>query len=172
MPSPASPLQVVILAAGQGKRMHSDLPKVLHPLSGRPLVAHVLETARRLAPRRICIVVGHGGQAVRDRFPDEDLEWALQEEQLGTGHAVARSLPNFAAAGTVLVLYGDVPLIAPDTLRALVDAAAPGHLALLTQELDPPTGYGRIVRNNDGRVARITEERDANETERRIREVN
>jgi bifunctional UDP-N-acetylglucosamine pyrophosphorylase / glucosamine-1-phosphate N-acetyltransferase len=170
--SPAASLQVVILAAGQGKRMHSDLPKVVHPLAGRPLLAHVIDTARRLAPRRLCVVVGHGAQAVRDRLGDAPVSWAVQEQQLGTGHAVVQALPQLESEGTVLVLYGDVPLIAEGTLRALVDAAAAGHLALLTQELGEPRGYGRIVRNGAGRVERIVEEKDATAAERAIREVN
>ena len=120
----AFPLQVVVLAAGQGKRMRSDLPKVLHPLAGRPLLSHVLETARRLLPRRLCVVIGHGAHMIRERFADADLLWAVQEEQRGTGHALMQALPLLDTAGTVLVLYGDVPLIAPGTLRSLVEAAA------------------------------------------------
>jgi bifunctional UDP-N-acetylglucosamine pyrophosphorylase / glucosamine-1-phosphate N-acetyltransferase len=169
---PSNTLQVVILAAGQGKRMHSDLPKVLHPLGGRPLLAHVIETARSLSPQRLCVVVGHGAEQVRERIGEADLAWVLQAQQLGTGHAVSQALPHLAAAGTVLVLYGDVPLIAPETLRALVEAAADGSLAVLTQELENPRGYGRIVRDAAGKVARIVEEKDATPEERRIREVN
>src|SRR2546421_79271 len=121
-------LQVVILAAGQGRRMHSDLPKVAHPLAGRPLLAHVIASARELAPRRLCIVVGHGAAAVREQVPAPDAAWVTQERQLGTGHAVMQALPALEAGGIVLVLYGDVPLIASATLRALVDAAEGGHL--------------------------------------------
>ncbi|MGE5097162.1 MAG: bifunctional UDP-N-acetylglucosamine diphosphorylase/glucosamine-1-phosphate N-acetyltransferase GlmU [Betaproteobacteria bacterium] len=165
-------MQVVVLAAGQGKRMHSDLPKVLHPLGGRPLLAHVLEAARSLEPTRLCVVIGHGGERVREALAAPDVAWATQEEQLGTGHAVMQALPQLAAGGTVLVLYGDVPLIAPQTLRALVDAATGGALALLTQQLENPRGYGRIVRDGAGRVARIVEEKDATHDERHIREVN
>ncbi|MGZ5098717.1 MAG: bifunctional UDP-N-acetylglucosamine diphosphorylase/glucosamine-1-phosphate N-acetyltransferase GlmU [Usitatibacter sp.] len=172
MPSTATSLQVVVLAAGQGKRMHSDLPKVLHPLAGRPLLSHALETARRLAPQRLCVVIGHGADRVRERIPDSDVVWVVQDQQLGTGHAVMQALPHLDMEGTVLVVYGDVPLIASGTLRSLVDAAAKGHLALLTQELDQPKGYGRIVRNGGGRVVRIVEEKDATEAERAIREVN
>ena len=166
------PLQVVILAAGQGKRMHSDLPKVAHPLAGQPLLAHVIASARALAPQRMCIVVGHGAQAVRERVPASDAAWALQERQLGTGHAVMQALPALDSGGTVLVLYGDVPLIAPSTLRSLVEASEDGALAILTQEIDNPKGYGRIVRDASGRVARIVEEKDASPAERAIREVN
>jgi bifunctional UDP-N-acetylglucosamine pyrophosphorylase / glucosamine-1-phosphate N-acetyltransferase len=165
-------LQVVILAAGQGKRMHSDLPKVAHPLAGRPLLAHVIDSARHLEPQRLCIVVGHGADAVRSRVTAPGAGWALQEKQLGTGHAVMQAMPSLAAGGTVLVLYGDVPLIAPATLRALVEASAGGKLALLTQHVDNPKGYGRIVRDGGNRVSRIVEEKDANERERAIREVN
>ena len=166
------PLQVVILAAGQGKRMHSRLPKVLQPLAGRPLLAHVLETARRLSPDRVCVVVGHGGAAVREALASPDLAWAEQSPQLGTGHAVMQALAHLVPDGVVLVLYGDVPLIAAGTLRSLMEAAAPGRLALLTQTLAEPKGYGRIVRDAAGRVARIVEEKDADESERAIREVN
>ncbi len=164
--------QVVILAAGQGKRMRSRLPKVLQPLAGRPLLAHVVQTARGLSPARICVVVGHGGAIVREALASPDVAWAEQSPQLGTGHAVMQALAHLAPDGVVLVLYGDVPLIAADTLRSLVEAAAPGRLALLTQILAEPKGYGRIVRDTDGRVARIVEERDAAESERAIREVN
>ncbi len=165
-------LQVVILAAGQGKRMHSDLPKVAHPLAGRPLLAHVIASARELGPRRLAIVVGHGADAVRERVPAPDASWALQERQLGTGHAVMQALPALEAGGTVLILYGDVPLIASATLRSLVDASAGGRLAILTQEIDNPKGYGRIVRDASGRVASIVEEKDASAAQRAIREVN
>jgi bifunctional UDP-N-acetylglucosamine pyrophosphorylase/glucosamine-1-phosphate N-acetyltransferase len=167
-----TPLQVVILAAGQGKRMHSDVPKVAHALAGRPLLAHVIESARSLDPQRLCIVVGHGAQLVRERVPAPGASWALQARQLGTGHAVMQAIPSLAPGGTVLVLYGDVPLIAPNTLRLLVEAAAGGRLAILTQDLENPKGYGRIVRDASGRVARIVEEKDADVKERAIREVN
>jgi len=168
----ATPLQVVILAAGKGKRMRSDLPKVLHPLAGRPLLAHVLAAARALTPRRLCVVVGHGGNAVRERLAAEAVAWVEQTPQLGTGHAVQQALPALEAGGTVLVLYGDVPLISPATLAGLVEAAAGGRLALLTQVLEDPTGYGRIVKDGDGAVRRIVEEKDADAKERAIREVN
>jgi bifunctional UDP-N-acetylglucosamine pyrophosphorylase/glucosamine-1-phosphate N-acetyltransferase len=165
-------LQVVILAAGQGKRMHSRLPKVLHPLAGRPMLLHVLESARRLAPTRLAVVIGHGGEAVAKRLAAPDVVWAVQDRQLGTGHAVQQAMPQLEEKGVVLVLYGDVPRIATGTLRALFDAAAEGQLALLTQEVNDPSGYGRIVRGPSGRVARIIEERDASDVERAIREVN
>ncbi len=165
-------LQVVVLAAGQGKRMHSRLPKVLHPLGGRPMLLHILESARRLSPSRLAVVIGHGGEAVARRLEAPDVAWVLQERQLGTGHAVMQALPKLDPSGVVLVLYGDVPRIATGTLRSLVDAAAENQLALLTQELEDPRGMGRIVRDASGRVARIVEERDASEAERAIREIN
>jgi len=164
-------LQVAILAAGQGKRMRSDLPKVVQPLAGRPLLAHVVDTARSLSPAKLCVVVGHGADIVRERFAGSAIEWAPQERQLGTGHAVMQALPHLGD-GIVLVLYGDVPLIAAPTLASLVEAAGNGALALLTQRLPDPKGYGRIVRGADGKVARIVEEKDASEAERKIAEVN
>ncbi len=170
--SPEAAIQVVILAAGQGKRMHSDLPKVLHRLAGKPLLLHVLDAARSLSPRRICVVVGHGAAAVRSCISDPDIRWATQEPQLGTAHALMQALPGLEPAGVALMLYGDVPLIAPATLRALIEAASGGRLALLTQVLDEPRGYGRIVRDAQQRVLRIVEEKDASAEERRIREVN
>ena len=164
-------LTVVILAAGQGKRMHSALPKVLQPLAGRPLLAHVMEAARALDPAAIRVVHGHGADAVRAAFPDPDLDWVLQAERLGTGHAVQTALPGVPDDHVVLVLCGDVPLVQPSTLRALVSAAAEG-VGLLTVDLDDPTGYGRIVRDERGRVQRIVEHRDADEATRRIPEIN
>jgi len=165
------PLEIVILAAGQGKRMHSDLPKVLHRLAGRPLLAHVIETARTLAPRRIHIVHGHGGEAVKAAFDDASLIWIEQRERLGTGHAVMQALPAIAPDCAVLVLYGDVPLVRPATLKTLCDAGSTG-LAILTVDLEHPAGYGRIVRGASGRVARIVEEKDADAEQRKICEVN
>ncbi len=164
-------LQIVILAAGQGKRMRSGLPKVLHPLAGRPLLAHVLETARALDAQKIVVVHGHGADAVRAAFPDGGLAWALQAEQLGTGHAVQQAMPHLEASGDVLVLYGDVPLVREATLRRLLEAAREG-VALLTAELDDPAGYGRVLRDQSGRVARIVEHKDASAAERAIREIN
>jgi bifunctional UDP-N-acetylglucosamine pyrophosphorylase/glucosamine-1-phosphate N-acetyltransferase len=165
-------LQVVVLAAGQGKRMHSRLPKVMHPLAGRPMLLHVLDSARRLAPTRLAVVIGHGGETVASQLDAPDVVWALQERQLGTGHAVMHAMPKLEEKGVVLVLYGDVPRIATGTMRSLFDAAAENQLALLTQEVDDPKGYGRIVRDGAGRVARIVEERDATDAERDVREVN
>ena len=169
-------MNVVILAAGKGKRMHSDLPEVLHPLAGRPLLAHVIESARELGAENICVVHGHGGEQVRAALDAPDLAWALQEPQLGTGHAVMQALPHLDIAVSpaptfTLVLYGDVPLTRAATLRRLVAAAGSDKLALLTAYLDNPLGYGRIVRV-DGRVVRIVEEKDADDAERAIREIN
>ena len=163
-------MNVVILAAGQGKRMHSDRPKVLHPLAGRPLLAHVLDTARSLAPSRVCVVYGHGGEQVRDAIGDDAIAWVRQEPQRGTGHALQQALPALGADPQTLVLYGDVPLTRAETLRAMAAAAGDG-VALLTVTLDDPTGYGRIVRDG-GAVKRIVEEKDATAAERAVREVN
>ncbi len=163
-------MNVVILAAGLGKRMHSDLPKVLHPLAGKPLLAHVVATARSLKPGLICIVYGHGGERVRAALGQDDLIWAKQEPQLGTGHALAQALPHLNPKVSTLVLYGDVPLIRAETLRSLCQAAGKG-LALLTVELDDPRGYGRIIRSR-GAIRRIVEEKDATKAERALREIN
>ena len=165
------PLDVVVLAAGQGKRMRSDLPKVLHPLAGRALLAHVLDTARALSPRRCIVVHGHGAERVRAAFNESGLEWVLQAEQLGTGHAVQQAMPRIGDDATVIILYGDVPLVRAESLRRLIDAAGDG-VAVLTTELDDPSGYGRIVRTAAGRVERIVEHKDASDAERRIREIN
>ena len=164
-------MNIVILAAGQGKRMHSNLPKVLHPLAGKALVSHVIDTARSLSPHKLCLVYGHGGDVVRSTLDAPDLSWALQEPQLGTGHAVQQALPLLDNTGTTLVLYGDVPLIQADTLKRLIQAAE-GGLAILTVELADPHGYGRIVRNAAGQVVRIVEQKDASAEERSIREIN
>lgn len=164
-------MNIVILAAGQGKRMHSRLPKVLHRIAGKALVAHVIDTARSLQPSRLCLVYGHGGDAVRAALDAPDVRWALQEPQLGTGHAVMQAMPQLESGGTTLVLYGDVPLIQAGTLQQLLDAAADG-LAVLTVDVDDPHGYGRIVRDAAGQVLRIVEHKDASEAERRIGEIN
>jgi bifunctional UDP-N-acetylglucosamine pyrophosphorylase/glucosamine-1-phosphate N-acetyltransferase len=166
------PLTVVILAAGQGKRMGSDLPKVLQPLAGRPLLAHVIETARALGPAAIHVVYGHGGERVRAAFAGTELGWALQAEQKGTGHALMQAMPAVPDGHAVLVLYGDVPLIRTKTLEGLVARAGTARLALLSARLADPAGYGRIVRDGAGRVVRIVEEKDANHKERAIDEIN
>jgi len=158
MPVVTAPLSIVILAAGQGTRMKSALPKVLHPLAGKPLLAHVIASAQRLSPKRVCIVYGHGGDQVRAAFPAKELAWAKQEPQLGTGHAVLQALPHIPADGVTLVLYGDVPLIRSETLVMLVSSARLGNLAWLTQTVENPTGLGRIVRNAAGEVCAILKE--------------
>ena len=164
-------LNVVILAAGQGKRMHSRLPKVLHPLAGRPLIAHVVETARALKPARICVVYGHGGEQVPQALQTADLTFVRQQPQLGTGHALTQALPHLGTTGLTLVLYGDVPLIGEETLAAMI-AGGGDRLTVLTAEFDDPTGYGRIMRNRRGAITGIVEEKDASAAQRRIREVN
>ncbi len=163
---------VIVLAAGQGKRMRSDLPKVLQPLAGQPLLGHVLETARALHPAAIHVVHGHGGDLVQSSFPEADLQWVLQREQLGTGHAVAQALPSVDDSAIVIVLYGDVPLLQPSTLEPLLAAAAKGSLAVLTVTLGEPSGYGRIQRNPSGGVSAIVEQRDATPEQLAIRECN
>ena len=165
------PLEVIILAAGQGKRMRSALPKVLHRLAGEPLLGHVLATARALSPRAIFVVHGHGGDQVKTLFEGADLRWVEQAEQLGTGHAVMQALPQVDAASEVLVLYGDVPLVRGDTLRRLADAAR-GGLAILTAEPPEAGNYGRIVRGAGGAVERIVEQKDASAAELALREIN
>ena len=164
-------LEIIVLAAGLGKRMRSDLPKVLHRVAGRPLLAHVLDAAQALSPRKVVVVHGHGAEQVRAAFADAPIEWVLQREQLGTGHAVQQALPALGTDADVLILYGDVPLVQPATLRRLAAAASEG-LALLTAELADPSGYGRVVRDPSGRVARVVEQKDASAGELAIREVN
>ena len=166
-------LEVIILAAGEGTRMYSAIPKVMHALGGKPLLAHVIDAARTLAATAIHVVYGHGGEQVRENWAAAaDLHWVLQAEQHGTAHAVMQALPAVATHAQLLVLYGDVPLIRPATLRALVNAADADTLALLTVELDDPTGYGRIVRDDAGRVIKVVEQKDATAGELALREVN
>ena len=165
-------LGVVILAAGQGTRMRSSLPKVLHTLAGRSLLGHVVKTTRELGAARTVVVYGYGGEQVRAALSSEELEWVAQEQQLGTGHAVDRAMPALKELDRVLVLYGDVPLIRAETLSALIQAGEETELALLTVGLDDPGGYGRIVRNRDGKVACIVEQKDASPEELAIKEIN
>jgi len=166
-----NPLHIVILAAGEGKRMRSALPKVLAPLAGKPMLAHVIASARELSPARIHVVFGHRGDAVRAAFADQsDLGWVHQAEQRGTGHAMQLALAQVAEAARVLVLYGDVPLISAATLRPLCDADAP--LALLAAELFDPRGYGRVIRDGLGQVRAVVEEKDATPDQRTITTVN
>lgn len=166
------PLEVIILAAGKGTRMVSDLPKVLHALAGRPLVEHVAITAQALAPRAVHIVYGYGGECVPQTLAHLGVHWALQAEQKGTGHAVQQALPGVAADAAVLVLYGDVPLTRVSTLQPLVHAARNQELAVLTMTLDDPTGYGRILRDGQGQVRAIVEQKDATPAQRAITEIN
>ena len=164
-------LDIVILAAGQGTRMRSALPKVLHPVAGKSMLGHVIATARSLQPKSIQVVIGHGAERVRECLAGDDLSFVVQAEQLGTGHAVAQALPSLSAE-RVLILYGDVPLIQAETLQRLLQKAGGDQIALLTVLLDDPTGYGRIVRDSRGEVQAIVEHKDANEEQRAIREGN
>lgn len=164
-------LDIVILAAGQGTRMRSALPKVLHPVAGKSMLGHVIDTARQLSPRKIHVVIGHGAELVRERLAADDVDFVLQAEQLGTGHAVAQALPHIEA-DKVLILYGDVPLTQVETLSRLLAQASDSQLGLLTVNLADPTGYGRIIRDEAGIVQAIVEHKDASEAQRAIREGN
>lgn len=168
-------LNIVILAAGMGKRMQSDLPKVLHPIAGKSMLGHVLDSARELGPEKVVVVVGHGADHVRQAYGQDGVAFALQQPQHGTGHAVQQAVPELAGGqnseDATLVLYGDVPLVQPDTLRRLLQARGQG-VAVLTENLPDPTGYGRIIRGADGTVQRIVEHKDASEQERAVQEVN
>ncbi len=164
-------LDIVILAAGQGTRMRSALPKVLHPVAGKSMLEHVIDTARALEPTAIHVVIGHGAELVRERLAADDVNFVVQAEQLGTGHAVAQALPALTAE-RVLILYGDVPLIEANTLQRLLGQVGPTQLALLTVELADPTGYGRILRDGSGVVQAIVEHKDASAEQRLIAEGN
>ena len=164
-------MNIVILAAGMGKRMNSDLPKVLHSLAGKPLLAHVLDTARSLNPGRLIVVYGHGGELVQKKITENDLAFVKQEPQLGTGHAVMQAVSLLDESMPTLVLYGDVPLIGQASLSRLLEAAGANKLAILTAELDDPTGYGRIIRDN-GQINRIVEQKDGNSVELAVNEIN
>ncbi len=164
-------LEVVILAAGQGTRMKSALPKVLHPVAGTSMLGHVINAARALEPNAIHMVVGHGAEQVREALPAEDLNWVVQEQQLGTGHAVSQAMPGIATDSTVLVLYGDVPLILPTTLSQLVAQASEAP-SLLTAIVADPTGYGRIIRDNAGALQSVVEQKDATSEQQAIPEIN
>jgi bifunctional UDP-N-acetylglucosamine pyrophosphorylase/glucosamine-1-phosphate N-acetyltransferase len=166
------PTTVIILAAGQGKRMRSDLPKVLHPLAGQPLLHHVLASAGALKPREIRVVHGHGGGLVQEACLGQPVSWFHQFEQKGTGHAVKQALPKIPASDVALILYGDVPLVTAATLKKLVARAAKGQVAVLTAEMAVPTGYGRILRAARGGITGIVEEKDASAEQRRIHEIN
>jgi bifunctional UDP-N-acetylglucosamine pyrophosphorylase/glucosamine-1-phosphate N-acetyltransferase len=165
-------LHVILLAAGQGTRMRSALPKVLHTLAGKPLLHHVLDATQALGASDVHVVIGHGAAQVQNQCAEHAVQWVVQEQQLGTGHAVAQALPSIPDHGLVLVLYGDVPLIDPTTLQPLVKAASEGKLALLTVLLDDPSGYGRILRDEQDAVIGIVEQKDATESQRAICEIN
>jgi bifunctional UDP-N-acetylglucosamine pyrophosphorylase/glucosamine-1-phosphate N-acetyltransferase len=165
-------LSVVILAAGQGKRMKSDLPKVLQPLAGEPLLKHVIDTARLLDPTSIHVVYGHGGDRVRETLKDEKVSWVLQAEQLGTGHAVMQAAKHLKDDEVALVLYGDVPLTRSQTLDELLSLAGNKSMSLLTVMLDDPTGYGRVIRDSKEQVQKIVEQKDASKKELLVRECN
>lgn len=165
-------LHVVILAAGQGTRMRSALPKVLHPVAGKPMLGHVIDCARALSPMKIHVVIGHGADRVREALDAADINWVMQTEQLGTGHAVAQALPHISGADQILVLYGDVPLLLEVTLRRLSEQAGSSALGLLTVDMLNPTGYGRILRDSEGRVQAIVEQKDASPEQLLITEGN
>lgn len=164
-------MSVVILAAGKGTRMYSDLPKVLHTLAGKPMVQHVIDAANNLGAQRVHLVYGHGGDLLKNKLSDSSLNWVLQAEQLGTGHAMQQAAPFFADDEDILMLYGDVPLISVESLQRLRDAKPQGGIGLLTVKLDDPTGYGRIAREN-GKVVGIVEHKDATDEQRKIDEIN
>lgn len=165
-------LDIVILAAGQGSRMKSSLPKVLHTVGGKPMLQHVIDNASTLSNSQVHVVIGHGAEKVKAAISEQSVEFALQAEQLGTGHAVAQAIPGMSDEGVVLVLYGDVPLTRSETMAELVKIAEAGQFALLTVELADPTGYGRIIRSDTGNVVAIVEQKDASEAELAITEVN
>ena len=165
------PLSTIILAAGQGTRMRSDLPKVLQLLAGKPLLGHVLDCAAELDAADVCVVYGHGGETVRNAFGEASLRWAEQAEQLGTGHAVQQAMPDTPDANRVLVLFGDVPLLMPATCRRLLAETPADEVAVLTVDMEDPTGYGRIIRDG-GSVSSIVEEKDAGPDEKAVREIN
>lgn len=165
-------IEVVILAAGKGTRMRSDLPKVMHVLAGKPLLGHVIDCAQHLQPAAMHLVVGHGAEVIKNSFSSAALNYVLQEEQLGTGHAVQQVLPHLKPDSITLILYGDVPLIRTETLKSLLALADDNTLALLTAHLDNPAGYGRILRTAGGEIEAIVEQKDANGAQLQITEVN
>ena len=164
--------EVVILAAGQGSRMRSRLPKVLHHLAGKPMLSHVTDAVKKLGVDAIHVVIGHGADTVKAAFPNDSIQWALQEQQLGTGHAVAQAMPGVSDDSLVLIAYGDVPLVKAETFAHLLQVCDQNTLALLTVELDDPTGYGRIVRDPENNINAIVEQKDADDTQLKIKEVN
>lgn len=170
-----SPFSVVILAAGKGTRMYSELPKVLHQIAGKPMVKHVIDTVAQLGANKIHLVYGHGADLLQQRLQNEPVNWVLQAEQLGTGHAMQQAAPFFADDETIVMLYGDGPLISATTIQQLLSAKPENGIALLTVKLDDPTGYGRILRENnqpDGNIIGIVEQKDAAPEQLKIQEVN
>ncbi len=165
-------LSAVILAAGKGTRMYSDLPKVLHKVAAKPMVKHVIDTAHALNAKNIHLIYGHAREIMQDALKDEKVNWVYQAEQLGTGHAMQQAEPFFEDDENIVMLYGDAPLIQPETLQKLIAAKPENGIALLTVVLDNPTGYGRILRNEQGEVVGIVEQKDANDAQKQIREVN
>ena len=163
-------MNIVILAAGMGKRMHSSLPKVLHTLAGKAMLEHVITTARTLNPEKLVVVCGHGGETVRQKIAASDLVYVTQQPQLGTGHAVMQAVPELDETVPTLVLYGDVPLIGAASLARLAEAAGKDKLGILTVEMEDPTGYGRIIREK-GKIRRIVEQKDGNAEELAVREI-
>ncbi|WP_151978535.1 bifunctional UDP-N-acetylglucosamine diphosphorylase/glucosamine-1-phosphate N-acetyltransferase GlmU [Acinetobacter soli] len=162
---------VIILAAGKGTRMRSSLPKVLQPLAGRPLLGHVIQTAKQLHAQNIITIYGHGGEHVQQQFQQENIQWVEQAEQLGTGHAVQMTLPVLPQEGMSLILYGDVPLVRQETLDQLLAVSSATGIGMITLNVDNPTGYGRIIRDND-KIQAIVEHKDATEQQRQIQEIN
>ncbi len=165
-------LDILILAAGKGTRMRSDLPKVLHPIGGKPLVQHVADTARQVGGEQLLIITGHGAEKVEERMAAPDVKFVLQAQQLGTGHAVQQALPHLRGDATVLILYGDVPLTRAETLQNLIAKVSDKQMGLLTVDMQDPTGYGRIVRDATGAVVAIVEHKDASDEQKQIREIN
>lgn len=164
-------MNVIILAAGKGTRMRSKFPKVLQKLADKPLLAHVISTSKQVNAENIVVVYGHGGEAVKATFAHENIKWVEQAEQLGTGHAAQVTLPEIPKEGKSIILYGDVPLIQPETLKKLLESNT-GGLSMITLELENPFGLGRIVRDDNGKVIEIIEEKDANEYQKHIKEIN
>jgi bifunctional UDP-N-acetylglucosamine pyrophosphorylase / glucosamine-1-phosphate N-acetyltransferase len=165
-------LDILILAAGKGTRMRSDLPKVLHPIGGKALVQHVVDTARQVGGEQLLIIVGHGAEKVEERMAAPDVKFVLQAQQLGTGHAVQQALPQLRNDATVLILYGDVPLTRAETLQKLIAGVSENQMGLLTVNMQDPTGYGRIVRDASGAVTAIVEHKDASDEQKKIAEIN
>ena len=165
-------LHIIILAAGRGTRMYSELPKVLHKIANKPLLQHVIETSIQIEPDQIYVVYGHGGDLVKQQLEKFNVNWVHQENQLGTGHAVKLALENIPDESRSLILYGDVPLLTSDTLSLLLSIGNAESFCLLTTELDNPTGYGRIVRNDLGDVEKIVEQKDAKDEQLKLNEIN